>query len=95
MGSTISRESQQAMDREAVKKVVEADGELPVSQVLRLRVRYFTDGMVLGSKEYVNQVFEQHRGLFGSQRKTGARPIRGFKGSGLMVMRDLRKGVFR
>ena len=48
MGSTTTREGQQAMDREEVRKVVEADGKLPISQVLRLRVRYFSDGMVLG-----------------------------------------------
>ena len=96
MGSTISRESQKAMDREAVKKVVEQDGELPMAQVLRLRIRYFTDGLLLGSKEYVNQVFEAHSdsNLFGKRRKTGARPMRGLKNSGLMVVRDLRKGVF-
>ncbi|MDA1068870.1 MAG: hypothetical protein O3C43_20485 [Verrucomicrobia bacterium] len=94
MGSTISRESQRTMDREAVKRVVEQDGKLPAPQVLRLRVRYFTDGMVLGSKEYVNLVFETHRGLFGKNRKTGARPLKGFRESGLTVMRDLRKGVF-
>ena len=41
MGSTTSREGQKAMDREAVRKVVEADGTLPLAQVLRLRVRYF------------------------------------------------------
>ena len=94
MGSTTSQEGQKRMDREAVKKVVEQDGELPLAQVLRLRVRYFTDGMVLGSKEFVDQYFQSHRFLFGKTRKSGARRMRGFKGSGMMVMRDLRKEAF-
>ena len=94
MGSTTTREGQKAMDRETVRKVVEQDGELPMAQVLRLRVRYFTDGLVLGSKEYVNQIFETHRPFFGKGRKTGARPMLGLRGTGLMVMRDLRKEVF-
>ena len=94
MGSTTSRECQKAMDRETVKKVVEQDGELPIAQVLRLKIRYFTDGMVLGSKEYVDQIFETNPTLFGKRRKTGARQMRGMKDSGLTVMRDLRKGVF-
>lgn len=94
MGSTTSRRGQQAMDRETVKKVVEQDGELPTPQVLRLRVRYFTDGMVLGSKEFVNQIFASHSKMFGERRKTGARPMRGLKDTGLTVIRDLRKGVF-
>ena len=94
MGATTSRRSQKVMDRKAVRKVLEADGKLPMAQVLRLRIRYFTDGMVLGSKEYVNEIFETHRELFGKRRRTGARPMLGFRDSGMMVMRDLRKGVF-
>jgi hypothetical protein len=94
MGSTTSRESQKAMYREAVRKVVEADGELPIAQVLRLKIRYFTDGMVLGSQDYVNQIFQTNRALFGKKRKTGARPMRGLKGFGISVIRDLRKEVF-
>ena len=94
MGATTSHQSQKVMDRKAVKAVVEQDGELPPSQVLKVRVRYFTDGMVLGSKEYVNQVFERHRDLFGIKRKSGARSMKGFSKSGMMVLRDLRKDVF-
>ncbi|MCZ6673566.1 MAG: transposase [Verrucomicrobia bacterium] len=94
MGSTTSRESQLAMNREKVIKVVEADGELPLAQVLRLKIRYFTDGMVLGSKNYVDQIFQANRELFGKKRKTGARPLRGFKDTGLTVIRDLRKDVY-
>ncbi|MCZ6673152.1 MAG: transposase [Verrucomicrobia bacterium] len=94
MGSTTSTESQKVMDRETVKKVVEADGELPIAQVLRLKIRYFTDGMVLGSKDYVNQIFQTHRDLFGKNRKSGARAVRGLQNSGLTVIRDLRKEVF-
>ena len=94
MGATTSRRSQKAMDRETVKKVVEQEGELSPSQVLRARVRYFTDGMVLGSKEYVNLVFERHRGLFSKKRTSGARSMKGLSKSGMMVIRDLRKDVF-
>ncbi len=94
MGATTSRQSQKAMDREAVKKVLEADGTLPLPQVLRQKVRYFTDGMVLGSKDYVNEIFETHRRQFGKRRRSGARPMLGLKDTGMMVMRDLRKEVF-
>ena len=94
MGSTTSRESQMRMTRETVKKVVEADGELSFAEVLRLRVRYFTDGVVLGSKDFVDGIFQSNRHLFGKNRKSGARPMRGFKSSGLTVIRDLRKNVF-
>ncbi len=56
--------------REEVKKVVEEGGKLAMGDVLRCRVRYFTDGVVLGSREYVDEVFRKHRGEFGVKRKT-------------------------
>lgn len=93
-GSYPSGEGTEDLDREGIRKVVEAGGKLPVAQVLRLRVRYFSDGLVLGSKDFVNEVFEMNRSLFGKSRKSGARPMLGLKDSGMMVMRDLRKGIF-
>jgi hypothetical protein len=40
---------------------------------VRLRVRYFSDGVALGSKEFVESLFEAQRDLFGPKRKRGAR----------------------
>jgi len=92
-GSSQHRKHQVVMDEEKVKQVVEADGEVSRAELLRLRVRYFSDGMVLGSQAFVEQFFREHRDLFGSKRTSGARPMLGFKGSGLAVIRDLRKQV--
>ncbi len=93
-GSDPSQEGGEHLDREGIRKVVEAGGKLPIAQVLRLRVRYFSDGLVLGSKDFVNEIFEMNRSLFGKSRKSGARPMLGLKDSGMMVMRDLRKDIF-
>jgi hypothetical protein len=79
--------------REEVEKVVEEGGKLPLSDALRCRVRYFTDGVVLGSREYVEDVFRKHRGEFGVKRKTGARSMRWADWQGLCTMRDLRREV--
>ncbi len=49
-----------------------------------------TDGVILGSKEFVNEMFVGHRDRFGARRKDGARPIRGVPLPGIRVMRDLR-----
>jgi len=92
-GSTQSRKSQLVLDEDKVKQVVEADGKVSRAELLRLRVRYFSDGMVLGSREFVEQFFREHRDLFGKKRKSGARPMLGLKDSGLAVIRDLRKQV--
>ncbi len=70
--------------------------ELSMVTMLRCRVRYFTDGAVIGSKEFVNEAFAGARERFSGKRKDGARR---FRGSGkpaagkLWSMRDLRVGI--
>lgn len=76
--------------RELLLETLEHEGKLPRSDLLRLRVRYFTDGLVLGSELFVEEVFERYGGHFGEKRKSGARPIRGMPDSPLKVIRDLR-----
>jgi hypothetical protein len=82
------------ISRELLLKTLKQKGELPRSELLLLRVRYFSDGLVLGSELFVDKVFHQYRSHFGEKRKSGARPLRGFSGSGLHVIRDLRNAVF-
>ena len=57
---------------------------------LRLRVRYFADGAVLGTRGFVNDVFVALRHRFGPKRADGARRMRGVESDGLYAMRDLR-----
>jgi len=70
--------------------------DLRMAKMLRCRVRYFTDGAVIGSKEFVNEAFANARERFGPKRKDGARAMRGSgseaKGQ-LWSMRDLRVRV--
>lgn len=70
--------------------------DLGMAKMLRCRVRYFTDGAVIGSKEFVNEAFANARERFGTKRKDGARAMkgsgRGAKGV-LWCARDLRVGV--
>lgn len=51
--------------------------DLGFSEMLCKRVRYFTDGAVIGSKGFVNEVFVATRERFSSGRKDGARRLRG------------------
>ena len=79
-----------------VEAVREAEGVMPVQKVLRHRVRYFCDGAVLGTAEFVNRVFEreqERRRRFGEKRKSGARRMRGAEWGELRVLRDLQKDV--
>jgi putative transposase len=51
--------------------------ELGMAKMLRCRVRYFTDGAVIGSREFVNEAFAGARERFTEKRKDGARKLRG------------------
>ncbi|MFT3992012.1 MAG: transposase [Luteolibacter sp.] len=67
-----------------------------VAAMMRRRVRYFTDGAVIGGKEFVNGVFEACRDRFSVKRKDGARKLRGQACAAAGVLwsvRDLRLGV--
>jgi putative transposase len=59
-----------------------AGSELTRIDELRCRVRYFTEGVVIGSKAFVDRWFVEHKGWFG-RRKSGARRVSGEEGAGL------------
>ena len=70
--------------------------DLGMAKMLRMRVRYFTDGAVIGSKEFVNEAFVAARGRFTEKRQDGARRMRGSGKAAageLWSMRDLRVGI--
>ncbi|MET3873265.1 transposase [Puniceicoccus vermicola] len=76
---------------EAVRVLEEEKGKLPLSVVLRCRVRYFTDGMVLGSPSFVE---EQVQGDAGKRPKR-AHAMSGTDWGGLAVGTGLRTKLFR
>ena len=82
------------ISRKLLLKTLEKEGRLPLHELLRLRVRYFTNGLVFGSEAFVEELFQQYRSHFGEKRKSGARPVKALHGSGLHVIRDLKKSVF-
>jgi hypothetical protein len=70
--------------------------DLGMAGMLRHRVRYFTDGAVIGSKAFVNEAFAGARERFTARRKDGARRMRGRGAPAagvLWSMRDLRVRV--
>jgi len=84
----------EAERKEALRVLEKERGVLPMSTVLRCRVRYFTDGVILGSEDFV-------RNFAGSwqrdkRRKHRPKPIwlRGADWEGLTVMLPLRRQVF-
>jgi REP element-mobilizing transposase RayT len=73
-----------------------AGRDVALSRMLRCKVRYFTDGAAVGSRAFVESLFEQCRERFGAKRKSGARKMRGKAAcvaEHLWTARDLRVGV--
>ena len=70
------RSDKKALDREAILEIKRKGGVLTMAELLRLRIRYFSDGVALGSEEHVEKVFGKFRMAFGKDRKKGAKPIR-------------------
>jgi putative transposase len=73
-----------------------AGKDVALRKMLRWKIRYFTDSGVVGSRAFVERMFQQSRDRFGPKRKSGARKMRG-KAAGaadlLWTERDLRVGV--
>ena len=72
----------------------EGSHDLAISKVVRCRIRYFTDGVVIGSRKFVNDAFKLNRKHFSEKRKDGARKPRGALqdlAGEIWSMRDLQK----
>ena len=77
---------------EAVEEAEQSGGKIPLHVLLRSKVRYFTDGFVVGSREFVDEFYEAARdaGLLPARKRdNGAREMRGGNWE-MHVFRDLK-----
>lgn len=58
---------------ESAHAVLAKGGTLSPAELVRLRVRYFSDGVALGSKAFVEGLFTEQREHFGPRRKVGGK----------------------
>ena len=95
-GSLTTKVLRKGISKDEAERGREKDGEIPLGKMLRCRIRYFTDGAVIGSRSFVNEAFARSRERFGGKRKDGARRMKGAAGAAsgrIWSLRDLRKGV--
>jgi REP element-mobilizing transposase RayT len=76
--------------KERVEAVLKSGGKLSRADLLLCRVRWFSDGVAIGSKGFVEGVFNGCRSYFGAKRKDGARKIREDAAGSLHALRELR-----
>jgi len=73
------------LDRDAVNKVLESNGKLNLGVVLLCRARYFTDGVVLGSRTFVQDALAHRNSISKVVGKTTARALEKLEGTALHI----------
>ncbi len=86
-------ETRVGFDPAQVRQVLEDGGKLALHELIRCHVRYFNDGVALGSRLFVDEVFTQNRSLFSARRQDGARKMKGGNWNGLFCLRNLSAAV--
>jgi REP element-mobilizing transposase RayT len=95
-GKTGTKPLRKGISKEEAERERDNDGDIPLGKLLRCRIRYFTDGAIIGSRSFVDEAFMKSRARFGPKRQTGARRLKGDAASAsgiLWSLRDLRKGI--
>ncbi len=83
------------IDRDMAERVLnEENGELPMSVVLRCRVRYFTDGAVLGTAEFVRSYAAAWQAGRKRQHAVGVKRAKGAPWGDLAVVNAMRRARF-
>lgn len=78
----------------ALKILEQEDGQLPKATILRCRVRYFTDGAILGSAEFVRGFTEAWQMERGRKHPARVNALRGADWGDLTVIQTLRRQIF-
>lgn len=82
------------LSREQIEATLASGGKLTTAQALRCKVRYFCDGAVMGTADFVDKVFTDEIKAPTSQRKNGARRMTGANWGGIRVLRNLQTRIF-
>ena len=83
------------MSAAAVDKIMQDGGRLPLATVLRCRVRYFSDGAVLGSRAFVEKQLAVYRIRTGLRAQAAPHLLPRITDWGdIVTLRGLRKMTF-
>lgn len=75
-----------------VRRVLEEGGKLPLAAILRCRIRYFSDGAVLGTRAFVEMQLGAYRKRTGRREGIGPHPLPDCTDWGdLVALRGLRR----
>src|SRR5580700_5307561 len=74
----------------AQKVLHQQQGEIPLAELLRCRIRYFTDGGILGSRAFVQEQFTRCRQILPSSQSDRGYRLRVIAGDQIWALRNLR-----
>ena len=90
-GAVGSKNNAPAFDQAKAQAVVEQEkGELSLQERLRCKIRYFSDGVILGSRDFVESHRQRLEQKIGYKRKSGPTALKIFGPATLWVFRNLR-----
>jgi hypothetical protein len=88
---TASSKARAVIEVEAAQKVLyEQQGEIPLGELLRCRIRYFTDGGILGSRAFVREQFARCRQVAVPSQSDRGHRLRVTASDQIWVLRNLR-----
>jgi putative transposase len=94
-GAVASENKPPAIDLAKAQKVVEQEkGELSLGEHLRCKIRYFSDGVILGSHSFVETHYQRLKEKLGYKRKRGPTALNILGLGALSVFRKLRVRTF-
>ncbi len=82
------------IDPDRVRSILDAGGEVTLAEALRCRIRYFSDGGALGSRQFLDACLAENRDRFSPRRKRSGAPMKGSFWSGLCSTRRLVKRIW-
>jgi len=94
-GAAATQKNPPAFELAKAQEVVEQEkGELSLQERLRCRIRYFSDGVILGSHSFVESHCQRLKEKIGYKRKSGPTPVKNLGRAALWVFRNLRVRKF-
>jgi REP element-mobilizing transposase RayT len=90
-----AREGAATIPAAELQRVIDEGGRLPLATVLRCRLRYFTDGAVLGSRAFVEAQLARYRQKTGRRERIAPRALPAWMDLGeWATLRGLRQRAF-
>ena len=78
------------ISKEKAEKVLASEGKLTAREYLLSRLKFLSHGSAIGSRSFIDALFEKHREEFGERRKKGSKPV-GDKSLGLYALQGKKR----